>query len=125
MGWAFKSEAAPRLNAMLQLAQSEKGIPVSPAQVDNNHWLLNCANGTVDLKTGLLREHRREDLLTKISPTAYVPEARCPLFLETLDAIFGQDAEIVRVCSAIPRPLSDRRLKRANPFRSVGLRQQR
>lgn len=38
--------------------------------------LLNVGNGTVDLRTGQLREHRREDYLTKVSPVNYVPGAR-------------------------------------------------
>jgi putative DNA primase/helicase len=86
--WALKSEFAPRINAMLDLARSEPGIPVLPEDLDRDGWLLNCVNGTLDLRTGQLREHRREDLLTKLSPTPYEPNAACPHWLKFLTEIF-------------------------------------
>src|SRR5438105_220669 len=76
--WCLKSEAAPRLNAMIELARSEDGIPMLPERLDNNPWLLNCCNGTLDLQTGTLREHRREDFLTKLCPVAFDVDATCP-----------------------------------------------
>src|SRR4051812_40090960 len=88
-GWCLKSEAAPRIHAMLDLARSEDGTPVLPQHFDSDPWLLNCPNGTLDLRTGRLREHRREDLLTKLCPTEYHPEAPCPLWESTLRAIFA------------------------------------
>src|SRR5262249_25575393 len=41
----LKFEAAPRLNALLDLARSEPGIPVLPDELDADPWLLNCGNG--------------------------------------------------------------------------------
>jgi putative DNA primase/helicase len=96
MAFCLKSEAAPRLNAMLDLARSEPGMPILPGQLDAHPWLLNCANGTLDLRTGQLREHRREDYLTKLCPTEYHADVPCPLWLRFLDAIFGGDAGLIR-----------------------------
>ena len=45
-------------------------------EFDKHHDLLNVANGVVDLKTGELREHDRDLLMTRISPVRYVPGAR-------------------------------------------------
>jgi putative DNA primase/helicase len=70
---ATRSEAEAKIKAMLELAKSE--IPVSPEELDADPWLLNAPNGTVDLRTGELREHRREDLITKIAPVEYRPDA--------------------------------------------------
>jgi putative DNA primase/helicase len=53
------------------------------------------ANGTVDLRTGRLREHRRGDLLTKLCPTAFEPDADCPLFRRTVEGIFEGDRELI------------------------------
>lgn len=85
--WALKSEACARLKAMIELAQSEPGMVVTPQQLDVNPWLLNVQNGTIDLKTGALRPHRREDLITKLAPVAYDPMATCPAWLTFLDRI--------------------------------------
>ena len=35
----------------------------APEQLDTDPWLLNVENGTLDLRTGELRPHRRDDLL--------------------------------------------------------------
>ena len=73
--WATKSESKRAIKDMIDLAQSEPGIPVTPAELDANHYQLNCLNGTVDLRTGELLPHRREDLITKLAPVEYDPKA--------------------------------------------------
>jgi hypothetical protein len=75
---SHKSQDGRRINAMMNLARSEPSVPVLPAQLDADPWLFNCPNGTVDLRTGELREHRREDLITKLCPTPFEPDAPCP-----------------------------------------------
>lgn len=81
---AEKSEAAPRRAAMLTLAASETGISVASNELDRDPWLLNCSNGTVDLRTGKLQAHRREDLCTRMIPVAFDPLATCPTFTSFL-----------------------------------------
>src|SRR5262249_32158810 len=93
--WALESESAKHINAMLDLARSEDGIPVLPQDLDRDPWLLNCANGTVELKTGRLREHRRSDYITKLCPTEYHPDAPCPLWEPTLWEVFGGKESLV------------------------------
>lgn len=73
--FAAATASAGKLTAMLALAASESGVPVLPADLDGNPWLLNCPNGTIDLRTGELRKHRREDSITKLCPTPFDPEA--------------------------------------------------
>jgi P4 family phage/plasmid primase-like protien len=84
---ASQSEAAPRLQALLELAQSEPGIPIAPTDFDRDPWLLNAQNGTIDLRSGELRPHRRTDLLSKIIPLDYDPDARCPRWEQFIDEI--------------------------------------
>ncbi len=74
--WAKTSGTGPRLREMLWCASSEAKIAARREAFDTGPWLLNCANGTVDLRTGTLRPHRREDLLTRICPVEYDREAR-------------------------------------------------
>jgi putative DNA primase/helicase len=78
--FCLKSQAAQRVNAMLDMARSEPGVPILPAEMDVNPRLLNVENGTIDLRTGELRPHRQEDLITKLAPVVYDPDAHCPLW---------------------------------------------
>jgi putative DNA primase/helicase len=80
---------------MIALASSQPGIPVLAEELDRNPMLLNCRNGTLDLKTGILKRHRQEDLITKMAPVRYDPTAQCPTWLEFLNRIFGGDEELV------------------------------
>lgn len=83
--WAKASESAHRIQQIVELAWSEPGITVTPDQLDADPWLFNCLNGTLDLHTGGLREHRRGDLITKLAPVHFDAEASCPTFERFLD----------------------------------------
>jgi putative DNA primase/helicase len=90
--WANSSLSESKLRAMLSLAQSEPGIPVLPEEMDAGSDLLNVLNGTIDLETGELREHRREDLITKVAPVEYDPSAGAPLWAQTLERVLPSPA---------------------------------
>jgi len=98
----LRSESAPRLRAMVQLAESDPRIAVLPSQLDASPFLFNCKNGTIDLWTGALRPHAREDLITKIANVDYNPEAAAPRWMRFLDEITQHDAALEsylqRVC---------------------------
>lgn len=96
VAWARKSESAmSRFNCLTQ-AMTLPGVLLDVAQLDQNPWLLNTSNGTLELKTGVLREARREDLLSKSTGIAYRPEARAPLWEQTLGQIFDQQAPLLQ-----------------------------
>ncbi|WP_231742452.1 DNA primase family protein [Polystyrenella longa] len=77
------------ITALLKLAESE--VPIMPTDLDQNEWLLNCPNGTVDLRTGKLREHRKEDYITKLCPTNFNPESESYLWDQFLEQIFPDE----------------------------------
>src|SRR5262249_1649898 len=79
----------------LEMARSEKGVPVLPAQLDADPWLLNCTTGTLDVRTGHLRPHRREDLLTKLAAVPFDPDAPCPQWLRFLDRIMDGNKDLI------------------------------
>lgn len=83
------------LKNMVELAQSEWPIPVALDQLDQQPWLLNCLNGTVDLRTGTLHPHRREDLITKLVPIVYDPKAPCTRWEQFLTQIMGEDRDLI------------------------------
>lgn len=93
--WAKRSESLSRLQAMVTLAQSEPGIPIMPDQLNQHPWKFNTTTGTIDLKTGSLRPHCKEDFLTQISPVAFDPTARAERWERFLDEIFLGDRELV------------------------------
>lgn len=70
-----RSENENRIKAMVNLAQSEPSIPIRLTELDSDPMLFNVQNGTIDLRTGELRKHRRADLISKISPVTYNPLA--------------------------------------------------
>lgn len=88
---ARRSESEARLKAMIELAKSEPGIPVTPSQLDADPWALNVLNGTIDLKTGKLRPHDRADLITKIAPAEYDPDAKHPMWDKVIHDATGGD----------------------------------
>jgi putative DNA primase/helicase len=92
--WAKRSEANVRIRAMLDLATSRPGVPVLPEDLDVNPWVLNCRNGTLDLATGELRPHDPDELLTKLAPVDFNPEAKCELLDTFLHGATGGDAEL-------------------------------
>ena len=92
---ALRSESAGKIQAMLDLAKSEPGIPIMPEDLDRDPWAFNCANGTINLKTGELLPHRAEDLITHLAPVKYDPQAECPLFMRFLIRIMMEDPELI------------------------------
>ncbi|MCH7667273.1 MAG: DNA primase [Acidobacteria bacterium] len=92
---ANRSESAPKIRAMLDLARSELRVPVLPSTLDHDTWLLNVENGTIDLRDGQLREHRREDLITKLAPVRFDLEETAPTWLAFLDRIMAGDTKLI------------------------------
>jgi P4 family phage/plasmid primase-like protien len=93
---AIKSEHQQRLMAMILLARSERGVPIRPGQLDRHAFLLNVANGTLDLRTGELREHRKGDLITKLVPVAYDPAATAPVFTRFVTQVMRGRRGLIR-----------------------------
>lgn len=93
--WAEKSESSGRLKAMIELAQAEAGVTVAPDAFDRQPFLLNVANGTLDLQTARLLPHDPANLLTKTTGVTFDPEAPCPRWEAFLLQIFNNDVELI------------------------------
>jgi putative DNA primase/helicase len=92
---ARATERQVRLDAMIKSAESESGIAVSLADLDANHWLLNVSNGTIDLRTGVLKSHDPADLITEILPLDYNPSASSTEWDTFLSRIFNDDTKLI------------------------------
>jgi putative DNA primase/helicase len=88
---AVRSESQNRIDAMISLATSEPGIPICPEDLDANPWLLNVENGTIDLRTGQLRDHDRADLITNLAPVDYDDQAAAPTFAAFLETVLPSE----------------------------------
>lgn len=89
--------SAGRIRATIALARSIPPIPTRPEDfdADETKMLLNCENGTLDLDTLTLREHQREDMLTRMVRAAYDPKAQAVRWEKALVEWTG-DKEVVR-----------------------------
>ena len=93
--WARRSESAAAIEAMLRLAQAEKGIPATPDELDGDRWLLNVLNGTVNLRTRKLQSHRREDLISKLAPVQFDAAATSQRWERFLAEVFAPHPDVI------------------------------
>ena len=99
--WAKRTQNKDRIKAMVELATSEKGIPVTPEELDKDSMLLNLQNGTLDLRTGKLLQHDRCHLLTKMAPVAYDEEAECPVWKQFLERVMDESPSKIQLLQNI------------------------
>jgi len=90
--WAQSSENNVHLKAMVE--QVKPRVVIELNELDQNGWLYNCANGTIDLRTGQLLTHRKEDLITVCVPITYDANAQCSKWLAFLDYITDHNIEL-------------------------------
>ena len=93
LAFAMQTQNLGRINAMVNLARSD--VPILPAQLDNNNWLLNCTNGVLDLRDLSMCQHRREQRITKLCPTDFCPDACCPTWEKFLVDVFAGKQELI------------------------------
>jgi len=94
---ALATQSQNRRKCIQEAARSE--MPVSMEIFDQNPWLLNCRNGTLNLQEVdgkiTFRGHRREDLMSKHSKIIYEPDALCPEWLKFLNLIAKGNEELI------------------------------
>lgn len=90
-----RSHSHRSLTAMLAQARSAAEVQVLPHELNRDRWLLNCLNGTLDLRTGALRPHSREDLITMLAPVKYDSGADCPRWKRFMEEITAGDESLI------------------------------
>jgi putative DNA primase/helicase len=68
--------SAKTIGAVERIARADRQLAATVEQWDKDLWLLNTPGGMVDLRTGIMRSHRADDYVTKI--TAVAPDRNCP-----------------------------------------------
>jgi putative DNA primase/helicase len=94
MRHAKHSQSKTSIDAMINLARSEPGIPARLTDFDKDGWLLNVANGTIDLRTGQLRPHDRKNLISNLVDVTFDPAAQCELWDAFLRRVLDHDEEL-------------------------------
>ena len=81
-------ETSKSIESLLKIGAKLIGISAKFAEFDRDDFLLNLANGTLNLKTLELKPHSPKDMLCLQSPVSYDPNATAPrwnsFLLETL-----------------------------------------
>lgn len=93
--WANRSEALPRRRAIVDGATSEPDLVVLSDVFDRDENLLVVRNGTVDLRTGELRESRPDDLCSHLAEVDYDADARHERWLAHVRLLCKDDPELV------------------------------
>jgi len=93
--WYLRCHARAPMREMVELARSSEGVLREQEEFDARRALFCCENGVIDLATGEFREHRREDLITYISPARYDPQAAAPRWEQFVREVMRGDLEMV------------------------------
>lgn len=68
---AMRSESGNKIKLLITLAAGMKDLAIAPDDWDANPWLLNCQNGTINLKTGKLQPFNKADYITRICNASF------------------------------------------------------
>lgn len=82
--------------AVERFAQSDPALAVISAIWDRDTFLLGTPGGTLDLRTGELRDPVREDHITKLTSVTPSVMPDCPQWLAFLDQVTKSDAALIR-----------------------------
>ena len=91
---ALRSQSRNQLEAMVRLAGSEEAVALRAEELDADPWLLCCANGTLDLRSGELHQPDPDELLTLGTEIPFDPAATCPRW-RFLDEVFEGDPDTI------------------------------
>lgn len=82
-----------RRNREVILKDAQDVYPLSMSEFDKDIYLLNCLNGTLNLKDGIFYPHKATDYITKMTGVNYDPNAECPRWIDFIDEVMCGDKE--------------------------------
>ena len=93
--------------SLLKEARHMPGIPVTNASLDADKYLVCCDNGTIDLRTKVVRENSREDLISMSTGCSVDTTSAPKTFLKFINEIFADDEVVHYVHKALGYSVSD------------------
>jgi putative DNA primase/helicase len=83
------------LETLVRSLKGQEALQRNVTQLDREHHLLVAANGTVDLRTGVMVESSPHHLITRRVATAYKPHAEAPRWEQFLTECHPDRPEVV------------------------------
>jgi len=90
---AKAAESSHVIESALKMLRRE--LRVSASELNADAMVFNVLNGTIDLHDGRLLQHDPADLITKVAPVHFDPNATCPVFLRFLREVFDDNDDLV------------------------------
>jgi putative DNA primase/helicase len=87
-----KLASSATINSVEKIARSDPKHASTADEWDADVWALNTPGGVVDLHTGRMRPHRRDDRMTKV--TTATPQGDSPTWRAFLTDVSGGDIEL-------------------------------
>jgi putative DNA primase/helicase len=92
--WGAQCEMKARQDAALGLLRNM--LTLETSRLDSDPWLFNCESGTIDLRTGSLKQPDPADYITRCAPVRFNPNATAPNFERFVLEIVGGDEAVYR-----------------------------
>ena len=89
INWLEKSENLSKVVSALGILEGM--LPAEYKDFDNNPYLINVQNGTINLNNGKLQNHNQSDHITKICTVPYDEYPKGLLWVETVKQILPDD----------------------------------
>jgi putative DNA primase/helicase len=90
--WAKYTEKSGGITNMLREGSVRPQLYIGDVdRLDSLDDFLNVSNGTLDLKTFEMHEHRPDELFTRITKAKYDPAATCPFWEDTMRKAIPDD----------------------------------
>ncbi|WP_453963882.1 phage/plasmid primase, P4 family [Bradyrhizobium elkanii] len=84
-----------------KLARADRRLVTTQELWDRDPFLIGTPGGTVDLRTGVLRDSWPEDMITRITAVTPTEIASCPRFLEFLQQATKGDDKLIRFLQVV------------------------
>ena len=97
-----KCESTAGVDGVLRLASALEPFAATVADLDRDPYLLNAANGTLDLRTGQLRPHAPADRITKVTRAAYDLATDAPVWDAFLARVLPDPVDTHELLSHVP-----------------------
>jgi putative DNA primase/helicase len=82
------------INKALALASLAPRIQVTSREFDADQYEINLQNGLFNLDTLKLAPHHPSQLVTKLAPVTWVPDAPCPFWADFIDVITCREKDL-------------------------------